>query len=49
MEEEERRRARVHRRLRWKERLRRWMAILGVVLLLALLLAALRLTGFAAQ
>jgi hypothetical protein len=49
MEEEERRRARAHRRLQWKERLRRWVLVLGTVLLLGLLLAALRLVGFAAQ
>jgi len=45
MEEEERRRARVHRQLRWS---RRRPLVLGILVLLAVLLIILRLTGFAA-
>ena len=46
LEEEERRRARAHRRLRWKERIRQvaWAAVGGLCLLLLILLVV-RLVG----
>jgi hypothetical protein len=45
MDDEERRRARAHRKLRWQ---RRRPLVLGILILLVLLLAVLRLAGFAA-
>ncbi len=46
LEEEERRRDRAHRHLRWRQRMKRvaWAALLGLLLLLATFLAA-RLVG----
>lgn len=46
MEEEERRRARAHRRLRMAERLRRGALLLGAVALLLFGILILRLAGF---
>ncbi len=48
LDEEERRRARAHRKLVWERRLRRWPLALGLLVLLAILLVVLRLTGLAA-
>ncbi len=47
LEEEERRRARAHRRLHWQERVRRvvWIA-LGGLFVLFLIFLAIRLVGF---
>ena len=46
MEEEERRRARVHRRLRWEARWRKLLWIGAVLLALAVLAFLARLAGF---
>ena len=45
MEEEERRRARAHRRLAWERRLRTGLWILGAMLLLGGLVLVFRLLG----
>ncbi len=45
LEEEERRRARVHRRLRWEQRLRVWLWILGGIGLLVAIALLARLAG----
>ncbi len=48
MDEEERRRARAHRKLVWERRVRRWPVALGLLVLLAILLVVLKLVGLAA-